>query len=430
MKRLIALLSAVCLLAGCSAGSGTPATPAPAPAQTQPAQLDVYCDAPEQSALRTALDSYLSAMQLPVNYTQDAAGADLVLTSGLPEGESWLNLADQPLLAAAAQRAGLPAQGQTSVTSLPLGRSLYAYWANRDLLVALLGEQGLSDLQNASWGEWQNFVQSVTGWIAAPSAIPLTLNGNAYTLPAQAPEAAQALEGVFALSGADAACAWGGPVFTSAMLAAGGDYSAQTLTGPVGSVYSALTLELENAAGSQDRTQADAARALADGQALFCRISLADLAAVLGSDGVQGMTPIPFKCYFVQQDLTTQEYTLTGLMNYPTLACAGYLSIPDTADNVQGAESAILWMYGSGNGNTTLTSNLLLVTPWNTASDATDLGALQVQIVSTGILPEVALNTAQNRALGEAGRTLAGSGSYSYLTRDAFIQSVLAVLAG
>ena len=53
------------------------------------------------------------------------------------------------------------------------------------------------------------------------------------------------------------------------------------------------------------------------------RAGLADLTAVLGTNAVQSLVPVPFKCYFEQSDLTTEEYDLTGLMNYPTLACAG-----------------------------------------------------------------------------------------------------------
>ena len=431
MKRIAAILLAGCLLAGCAASDNLASVSRlpEAPARTQAAGLDVYCDAPEQSALRDALQSYADAQGVTLAYTSDAASADLALLSSQPDGDGWTDLAGQPLLSAAAGRAGLPAEGQQTVTALPLGRSLYAYWADSALLTALLGENGLTDLQNATWTEWQNFVLSMTAWIETPSAVSLTLNGSAYTLPADKPEAAAGLEGVFAVGGADAA-AWAGPVYTSALLAAGGEYTADTLTGPAGSVYSALTLELENLAGSAGGTQAEAAQAAADGRALFCRISLADLAAALGADAVQGMTPLPFKCYFVQNDLSTEEYNLTGLMNYPTLACAGYLAIPSVADNAEGAASAILWMYGSGTGNTALTDGLLLVTPWNTASDATALGARQVEIVSTGILPEVALGADQNAALAQAGQELAGADAFSYLTRDAFVRAAVQALAG
>ena len=139
---------------------------------------------------------------------------------------------------------------------------------------------------------------------------------------------------------------------------------------------------------------------------------------------------MPVKCYYVSGDLSSQEYNLTGLMNYPTLACAGYLAIPSGSANVEGAVSAILWLYSSG--SSVLTDELLLLTPWNTASDTTTLGALQIQVVSTGILPESALTVSQNQTLAAAGRKLADTdpASYSEWVRSVFADSALSALAG
>ena len=36
---------------------------------------------------------------------------------------------------------------------------------------------------------------------------------------------------------------------------------------------------------------------------------------------------IPFKCNLEESDLSTEEYNLTGLLNYPVLADAGYLTL-------------------------------------------------------------------------------------------------------
>lgn len=430
MKRIAALLTAACLLAGCSAGgqTGTPAALAQAPAAPAAQTLRVSCDAPDPSALRTALTRYGEDQGVAIEWVDDAASADLALLSGLPDGDGWQNLADQPLLAAAAERAGYDTSG--GVTALPLGRSLYAYWANGDLLTALLGDTGLADLQNASWNEWKNFVLSVSGWLVAPTTIPMTLNGNSYSMPQDRPEAAANLEGVFAIGGGDAVAAWGGPLYTSALLAAGSQHTEATLSGPLGGIYNALTLELTNTAASTTQTQAEAAAAVADGKALFVRASLADLTAQLGVDAVQKLVPVPVKCYYVSGDLSSQEYNLTGLMNYPTLACAGYLAIPSGSANVEGAVSAILWLYSSG--SSVLTDELLLLTPWNTASDTTTLGALQIQVVSTGILPESALTVSQNQTLAAAGRKLADTdpASYSEWVRSVFADSALSALAG
>lgn len=425
MKRIAAISLAAALLVGCAAPSMDDVTVLPAAtAEAAGQSLTVYCDAPAQSALRAALQHYADAQAVEVTYTDDAATADLALLAARPEGEGWQDLAAQPLLAAAARRAGLPAEGQSTVAALPLGRSLYAYWADGSLLSALLGEDCLPDLQNATWAEWSGLAEDLTAWLAAPAETTLTLNGESYALPAQRPEAAANLQGVFALPSGEPAAAWGGTTLTGALLAAGDTRSADTLTGPLNGVYSALTLELANTAATG--TLADAANALAGGQALFVRGSLADLAAALGADAVQNLVPVPFKCYFEQSDLTTEEYDLTGLMNYPTLACAGYLAIPAGSADPDAAAAAILWMYGSGAGDAALTDDLLLVTPWNTASDTTALGAMQVQIVSTGILPEEALTTAQANALAAACAALTADGGST--ARSTFAQAVLAGL--
>ncbi|WP_294497182.1 hypothetical protein [uncultured Gemmiger sp.] len=431
MKRIAALLMAVCLLAGCSgsAGQGLAQLPS-APAAPAAETLRVSCDAPDPSALRTALTRYGEEQDVTIEWVEDAASADLALLTSLPEGDGWLDLAAQPSLSAAVSRAGADTAGP--VTALPLGRSLYAYWVNTDLLSALLGDTALADLQNASWNEWRNFVLSVTGWMVGPTTIPLTLNGNTYAMPAERTDATANLDGVFAIPGAEPVSAWAGPLYTSALLAAGGNYNTDALTGPVSGVYTALTLELQNTAGSTDRTFADAVNAMAGGEALFCRGTLADLTAVLGVDGVQALSPVPVKCYFVNSDLSTQEYNLTGLMDYPALACAGYLAIPAGSANTAGAASAILWLYSSAEGSHVLTDELLLLTPWNTASDATAQGAQQIRIISTGILPEVALTDAQNASLARAGADLTGTdpASFTAWTRRVFLDAALPALTG
>lgn len=409
MKRIAAILLASCLLAGCGA-AGTMDDVAVLPAataETAGQSLTVYCDAPEQSALRAALQQYSDAQGVTVTYTQDAAAADLALLSAMPEGDGWQDLTGQPLLAAAASRAGLPAEGQDTVTALPLGRSLYAYWANGELLTALLGETCLTDLQNASWTEWSALVQDLTAWLDAPAETALTLNGNAYTLPAQAPEAAAGLQGVFAVPGGEPAAAWSGAALTGALLAAGDERTDTALTGPLNGVYSALTLELENAAWA-DSTAA-AIQAVQGRTALFCRGSLADWLLYSGGAAAETLCWLPVKCDLVESDLGETEYNLTGLLNYPVLAGEAWLAVPAGADETrtEAAAAAMLWLYTSQAGEETLTQTLGLVTPWGTASNDTPLTAMQVEQVGAGILPEPALDTAAAAGLGEAARALA-----------------------
>lgn len=435
MKRLLATLLAAACLAGCSAQGSSSAQRATLPAapEAEPQSLTVYCDLPEGSAGRAALNAYAEAQNVTVEFVsgeEGLASADLALLAAQPaDAEGWTDLTGDSLLKAAAARAGLPGEGEEGVTALPLGRTLYAYWADSTVLTALLGEDCLTDLQNASWSEWSDFAETMTAWIEAPSETKVTLNGNSYTLPAEAPEAAAGLEGVFAMGGADQVSCLGGALFTNVLLAAGSEYTDKTLTGPLNGLYSAVVLEAENTAGDASRTMQDAAGALGSGTALLYRGLLADVVAVVGSDRAQTLVPLPVKCQLEDSDLTTEEYNLSGLMNYPTLACAGYLAIPDNGSADQkAAASAILWLYGSGDGNTRLTDDLYLVTPWNTASDSTTLGALQVQLVSTGILPEVALNGTRSADLAKACADVVAAETRSTATRTAFVEAVLAGL--
>lgn len=434
MKRLLATLLAAACLAGCSAqesssqGATLPAAPA---AETH--SLTVYCDLPEGSAGRTALNAYAESQSVTVELVsgeEGLASADLALLSAPPaSAEGWTDLTGDTMLAAAASRAGLPAEGQEGVTALPMGRTLYAYWADSNVLTALLGEDCVTDLQNASWAEWSAFADKVTAWIASPAETSLTLNGETYTLPAEKPEAAAGLEGVFAMSGGEESASLGGALFTNVLLAAGSEYTDQTLTGPLNGLYSAIVLEADHTAGDGAQSMQDAASALGGGKALMYRGLLSDIVSVIGSDAAQTLVPLPVKCQLEDSDITNEEYNLSGLMNYPTLACAGYLAVPDNgSSDLEEAASAILWLYGSGDGNTRLTDELYLVTPWNTASDSTTLGALQVQLVSTGILPEVVLTSTQCADLAKAGADVVAAASRTTATRTAFVQAVLAGL--
>ncbi len=143
-----------------------------------------------------------------------------------------------------AARAGLEGE----VIALPVGRSLYAYWADSATLTALFGADPTDDLRAASWAEWSDAAETLTAWLAEPSAETVTLNGQDYTLPESRPAGTEALTGVFALPEQGRA-AFGMPLFTGALLAAGDTRTEDTLTGPLNGVYSALTLELQNRGG-------------------------------------------------------------------------------------------------------------------------------------------------------------------------------------
>ena len=167
-----------------------------------------------------------------------------------------------------------------------------------------------------------------------------------------------------------------------------------------------------------------------EANAVFRRAKLTDLLAEYGSDACQGMVLVPFKCNFDESDLTTEEYNLDGLLDYPVLADVGCIAINagTSADGLKAAKSAALWLYSNGAGEDALTETLGVVTPWNTAAGTTAVTAMQVQQVGTGILPGVALDTAAADALIANELTLQDSEKHTKAERTAFVDGALAAL--
>ena len=417
MKRILgALLALSLLLGGCAGLPGSKgadsdsstvapdtAEAAATPEAAAPGRLAVYY-AQDNAAASLALTAYAEAENVELTTVDDPAAAGLAVLAGEPgEGSGYRDLLSKPVLAAAASRAGVDITAEGAVCrSLPLGRCLYGYWADGDLLTALLGENALTDLQAATWDEWSDFADTLGGWIEKPSAQKVTLNGNVHTLPAELPEAAANLNGVFALpTGADA---FTGAAYSSALVAANWVLTEEALSGPLHGVLSCFELETGHLAGPDAAlargddlarlSTADATALLGEGKALFYRGRLTDAMTTLPADFCQRLVAVPQKCELTDEDVTAPDYNVDGLLNYPVLVTAGRLAIPDSADEAAATagESAILWLYASGEGSTALTETLGLITPWNTASDTTALGAMQVAQVSAGVVPGAELS--------------------------------------
>ena len=453
MKRILCPALALCLLAGCSLPGGAPSTGAAtaetaAPAPTAaPQALTVYyaggADSPAGAALRAYADAQ-GVTLTELGPDADPADADLaVLTAQPADGGDWKNLSADTLLATAAVRAGRTGEDGLAADplyALPFGKTLYAYWADSSLLAALLGgeaDAATADLQAATWGEWSDLAEAVTGWLDEPAETAVTLNGTEYTLPAERPAEAAGLTGVFSLPAQDAVAGGDGlPLYTAALLAAGTPRDEDTLTGPLNGVYSALTLELANAVPAEG--PAAAVQAVAEHRALFYRGSLADWLLYSGGALADTLVWLPVKCDLVESDLGDTDYNLTGLLNYPVLANESWLAVPAGADETgtEAAAAAILWLYTSQDGEETLTQTLGLVTPWGTASNDTPLTAMQVEQVGRGILPEPELTSTAAGGLAEAARTLLydedGEARQSYTTavRTAWRDAAVAALAG
>lgn len=430
LKRILCPALALGLLASCTqapAPSASTAETAAAPTAA-PQSLTVYYEAGPATAAAKALRLYADAQGVELVELEagtDPAQADLAVLNAAPAGddEAWRNMAADSLLSTAAIRAGVEAEtAVTAVTALPLGKTLYGYWADKDLLAALLGadaETLVADLTACSWQEWSDFAQDVTDWLAEPAEVSLTLSGTEYALPAEKPEAAAGLKGVFALPASAPGACFGGAAFTGVLLAAGDTRSEDTLVGPLNGLYSALTLESANRDASALPDQAEAAAMLQNGQALFYRGTMADVLAHTEGDVQDRLVCLPFKGDFVQDDLSTDEYNLTGLMNYPILSTAAWLAIPAGADEqgARAAAAAILWLYTSQVGEETLTESLSLITPWGTASNDTAAARSQVEQVGKGILPEVVLTPDVHSALTQAGAALAAGEDGTWRTQ-------------
>ena len=404
--RFAALALPALLLAGCAANPLRPAehtATVETAATPQPQTLNVYAT----DALLPALQDYATTQEVTLNVTEDPAAADLLALDYKPDGlVEGVDVMSDTLLAAAASRAGIT----ESTDALPLGRSLYGYWANSAVVTSLLGEGGLTALQNAGWDEWSDFVETLQAWLEEPEAATVTLNGSDYTLPETKPDTLNAT-GVFS-EPMDRTAG-----YTAAMLAAGSEVNEDTLTGPLNGVYSAVALEWDNLAES-------------DETALFRRAKLTDLLSAYGSEACQNLVLIPFKCNLEESDLSTEEYNLTGLLNYPVLADVGYVTVRAGTDETaqKAAKSAALWLYSSGEGESALTETLGVITPWNTASDTTTLGAMQIEQAGTGILPGSTFTQAQADALAENEESLRGSENHTSVERKTFTTQALAAL--
>ena len=278
------------------------------------------------------------------------------------------------------------------------------------VLNALLGDGALTALQGADWEEWRVFVETLSVWLDEPKAATVTLSGSDYTLPDARPDGVTATGGFAAP--ADRASG-----YTAALLAAEGSRTADALTGPLNGVYSAVTPERDHMADSAEN-------------AVFRRAKLTDLLADCGSEGCSGLVLIPFKCNFEDSDLTTVEYYLDGLLDYPVLAdvCCRALNADTDAAGLKAAKSAALWLYSNGAGEDALTETLGVVTPWNTAADSTAVLAMQIEQVGTGILPGAVLDTATAEALTANELSLQGSEKHTKAERTAFVDDALAAL--
>ena len=107
-KRISALVLSSCLLAGqWAAATGETAAPSQAVPTAAPQSLTVS-GLLDTSAAVGALELYAQAQNVTLQNSFETETADLVILDAPPQDDgTWKNLAENELLAAAAQRAGL-----------------------------------------------------------------------------------------------------------------------------------------------------------------------------------------------------------------------------------------------------------------------------------------------------------------------------------
>ena len=416
MKRLLTILLAAALLAGCGGrlrllpdGGQAPASSAVPQATEAPDRVLTVWD--ESGALSEALALYSESQGVRVEPAADAASAALAVSAAQPAADSALDLSQQGELVQG--MAGALTGGQEGCFGLPLANAAYGYLASAARLRALLGaEFDPADLQKASAAEWRDFVDALNGWLEQPAETSLTLNGKEYALPGEKPAELAGLEAVFAVAADDR---FAGPVLapvlgtcykTAEEAAAGGRTDAQ-LTGALNSLWTLLTDEAGSLAGAGEGGaapgRAEAQAAFAEGKALFFRASTAQ-SGLSAEDTVV----VPLKFTFDDTDLHG-GFSLEELTGMPVVKSGGWVYLPAAADENGRAEACafLLWLYASEAGRQ-------LMDGGSGAEGLPDLSA--------------ALSAETLEAIDAAGNELAALTQFTTAGRRAVTSAVLAAL--
>lgn len=467
-RRIGAAFLAGCLLAGCAGQrlallpKSPPPQSAPAPAPSPEAAaaqpLTIASDAPLPAGFEALLGVYAESQgaggAVLLGPGEGDAGPDLVLLSRRPGAQGYCDLSQDPLFTVLIQNAAaLPGQSFSGpCTALPLGFAGYGYLADGELLAALLGEEFQPEfLQKASSAEWTGFIQALGGWIEQPAAQPVTLAGKSFALPAEKPAAAQNLTGVFAVPAAVPA-AFAGSALSPVLCTAFADADAAAadeslLAGPLGSFWSAMRLETSWMAGQDGPllrgdaqagtgTMQQAAGLLSGGQAMFCRASSAGLLPYLSAEEAARMLLIPLKYPFDDTDLAPNAaFTLEQLACWPVVGTAGWLAVPESAGGEARAraEGFLLWLFASEEGQRALAEKMGLLSIVAAGAESPALQAAAGALSAGEALPDLAEGfgyDAQQRASEVLRETWLPQASWNPYQRAAYVEAVLAALAG
>lgn len=460
---------AACLLAGCSLpGLSLLPQPTPGPAAfapsavPEPEPLRLFLeDGAAPNGFSALIEAWCAGQGASVEWVGSAGEAGLALLARRPNAGGYADLSADPLLGVLAQSAGvLPGQGEADgCFALPLGFEGYGYLADGELLAALLGEGFTPELlQRAGWEEWSAFVETLGGWIEAPSEQTVTLAGQTFALPAEKPAAAQSLTGVFAVPAA-APDAFAGSALSPLLCAAFADIDAvqpdpALLAGPLNSLWAAFRLETGWMAGptgpllrgadgggsggggdaAAAQTLADSAALLQEGRAFFCRAGSGALAACCEPEFAARLVLIPLKYSLDETDRSpAAAFTLEQLSGWPVAAAPGWLAIPAGAGEAQrrGAESFLLWLSFSAEGQQALTRSTGLLGIAGAGGDSPARQHLAAALASGEVLPDLAaaFSPAAHTAVSAVlTGTLLPEARWNPAQRPAYVEAVLAAL--
>ena len=363
MKRIMALMTGLVLLTGCTIGSLriTPEKAAQSESTTQQQEQRILRVYDPDSLLIEALNLYAQEQQVQIVHT-DAEQAALAVTYQLPTEATSMDLSQGNGLLPVA--AGV--SSEDVCYGIPFGTNSYGYLVDNRLLKALLGEAfDQQNLKNCSWEEWQAFVQAVNDWITEPTAKKITLNGKSYQFAKAKNESTEQLQGVVTFSGANA---YAGPLLTPVMAT---QYQTveqvremeqedtEQLSGALQRLVQVVKMETAVMAGPEGRlsqqdaltlTAEQARQIFAEGKALFYRTGASET-HLMEESLQQNLVLIPMKFPFTAEDLG-DGYSLEELLNQPVTVADGWFTVSANAEAKaqKEAQAFLLWVYTNESG--------------------------------------------------------------------------------
>lgn len=363
MKRIMALMTGLVLLTGCTIGSLriTPENAAQLESTTQQQEQRILRVYDPNSVLTQALDLYAQEQQVQIVHT-DAEQAALAVSYQLPTKATATDLSQGDGLLPVA--AGI--SSEDACYGIPFGTNSYGYLVDNRLLKALLGKTfDQQNLKNCSWEEWQKFVQAVNEWIIEPTAKKITLNGKSYQLAKAKNETTEQLRGVITFSGENA---YSGSFLTPVMAT---QYQTveqvremeqkdtDQLSGALQRLVQVVKMETTVMAGPKGRllqqdaltlTAEQARQTFAEGKALFYRTGASE-AYLMEESLRQNVVLIPMKFPFTAEDLGN-GYSLEELLKQPVTVAEGWFTVSANAETKakKEAQAFLLWVYTNERG--------------------------------------------------------------------------------